>query len=222
MLGRLREAEPWPAIDAIAITHFHLDHWGDLVPVGLGQLLPARATTTGGRSSGSTGAAAPSSRSSARGSASPTCSSGRSSSAEYDAETPFTTAAGLDVLPVRLPHYRLETYGFRVTNGAATLAYTGDTGPSERIADLARDADLFVCEATLEHGDADGEPRGHLSAEEALEAYAASGARTPAPHPPPVGAAAPRRRRARLRRDGARGRARPPLTLATAVETTAA
>ena len=42
--------------------------------------------------------------------------------------------------------------------------------------DLARDADLFVCEATLEHGDADGEPRGHLSADEALAAYAASGA----------------------------------------------
>ncbi len=95
---------------------------------------------------------------------------------EYDAETGFTTAAGLDVLPVRLPHYRLETYGFRVTNGGVTLAYTGDTGPSERIADLARDADLFVCEATLEHGDADGEPRGHLSADEALAAYAASGA----------------------------------------------
>ena len=95
---------------------------------------------------------------------------------EYDGDTPFE-AAGLEVLPVRLPHYRLETYGFRVTNGGATLAYTGDTGPSERIAELARDADLFVCEATLETGEADGEPRGHLSAEEALESYAASGAR---------------------------------------------
>ena len=63
-----------------------------------------------------------------------------------------------------------------MTNGGVTLAHTGDTGPSERIADLARDADLFVCEATLEHGDADGEPRGHLSADEALAAYAASGA----------------------------------------------
>ena len=112
---------------------------------------------------------------------------------EYDAETRFSTVAGLDVLPVRLPHYRLETYGFRVTNGEATLAYTGDTGPSDRVADLARDADLLVCEATLEHGDADGEPRGHLSADEALAAYAASGARSlllthrPAELPPPDG-----------------------------------
>ena len=32
VLGRLREREGWPHVDAIAITHFHLDHWGDLVP----------------------------------------------------------------------------------------------------------------------------------------------------------------------------------------------
>src|SRR5919204_508178 len=32
VLPRLREREGWPKIDAIAITHFHLDHWGDLVP----------------------------------------------------------------------------------------------------------------------------------------------------------------------------------------------
>ncbi|MGH3131276.1 MAG: MBL fold metallo-hydrolase, partial [Gaiellaceae bacterium] len=32
VLARLRESTHWPALDAIAITHFHLDHWGDLVP----------------------------------------------------------------------------------------------------------------------------------------------------------------------------------------------
>ena len=32
VLPRLREREGWPRVDAIAITHFHLDHWGDLVP----------------------------------------------------------------------------------------------------------------------------------------------------------------------------------------------
>src|SRR5947207_3435855 len=32
VLPRLRAAEGWPRVDAIAITHFHLDHWGDLVP----------------------------------------------------------------------------------------------------------------------------------------------------------------------------------------------
>ncbi|HVH52379.1 MAG TPA: MBL fold metallo-hydrolase, partial [Gaiellaceae bacterium] len=32
VLSRLRERESWPNVDAVVITHFHLDHWGDLVP----------------------------------------------------------------------------------------------------------------------------------------------------------------------------------------------
>src|SRR5436305_248517 len=32
VLARLRATDGWPRIDALAITHFHLDHWGDLVP----------------------------------------------------------------------------------------------------------------------------------------------------------------------------------------------
>src|ERR671938_1519848 len=33
VLARLREDHGgWPQVDAVVITHFHLDHWGDLVP----------------------------------------------------------------------------------------------------------------------------------------------------------------------------------------------
>src|ERR687884_1917170 len=32
VLSRLRERESWPDVNAIVITHWHLDHWGDLVP----------------------------------------------------------------------------------------------------------------------------------------------------------------------------------------------
>jgi len=85
--------------------------------------------------------------------------------------------AGFEVTPVRLPHYTLETYGFRVARDGATIAYSGDSGPSDRLAELARNVDLFVCEATLLHGDFDGQPRGHLSLEEALDSHRASGAR---------------------------------------------
>jgi ribonuclease BN (tRNA processing enzyme) len=71
----------------------------------------------------------------------------------------------------------VQTYGFRVSNTTRTLAYSGDSGPSERLSRLAEGVDLFLCEATLERGELDGEPRGHLSADEAVAAYEASGAK---------------------------------------------
>jgi ribonuclease BN (tRNA processing enzyme) len=95
---------------------------------------------------------------------------------EYPAEEPIEIA-GIELTAMRLPHYTLETYGFRVSADGVTLAYSGDSGPSERLADLARDADLFVCEATLLTGDADGLPRGHLSVDEAVAAFETSGAK---------------------------------------------
>jgi ribonuclease BN (tRNA processing enzyme) len=94
---------------------------------------------------------------------------------EYADRTPFR-AAGVEVTPYRVPHYKVETYGMRVSSASRTLAYSGDSAPSDQLVELAREADLFLCEATLERGDLDGEPRGHLSAEEAVEAFEASGA----------------------------------------------
>src|SRR5919112_6553255 len=43
VLARLRADEGWPQLDAIAITHWHLDHWGDVVPWVWGSMFgPAR------------------------------------------------------------------------------------------------------------------------------------------------------------------------------------
>ena len=132
---------------------------------------------------------------------------------EYDEGEPFR-AAGLEVLRDSGSRTtRCETYGFRVTNGARSLAYSGDSGPSERLAELARGCDLFVCEATLERPELDGEPRGHLSADEAVAAFEASGAErlllTHRPHELPLdGGPRARLRRARDRPELARAAAR--------------
>ena len=175
VLPRLRETEGWPQVDAIVITHWHLDHWGDLVPwvwgtmFGLGRELPPpelwlpprgkeRLADFGSRLGWED------------------MFDGPFALREY-ADAEAFEAAGFEVTALRVPHYRLETYGIRVTNGAHVLAYSGDTAPSDRLAELARDVDLFVCEATLERGELDGEPRGHLSADEAIAAFEASGAR---------------------------------------------
>jgi ribonuclease BN (tRNA processing enzyme) len=81
------------------------------------------------------------------------------------------------VTPVRVPHYDIETYAFRVSDGTRTIAYSGDSGPSERLAEVARDADLFLCEATLAEPREHNGSRGHLALEEAIEAFERSGAR---------------------------------------------
>jgi ribonuclease BN (tRNA processing enzyme) len=47
-----------------------------------------------------------------------------------------------------LPHSRPNA-GVRLDAGGRTLAYTGDTGPDDGVADLARDADLLLAEASF-------------------------------------------------------------------------
>ena len=174
VLARLRAREPWPLVDAIVLTHFHLDHWGDIVPWVFGASFGAGRGTTppqlwvppgGGETLSFYG--------------------GKFGFGEgyrkafdlheYEEGVPFT-AGGFEVTPVRLLHYGELTFGLRVTNGRAILAYSGDTAPTPELAELARDADLFMCEATL----ADSEPpeeRGHLSAAEAVAAFEDSGAK---------------------------------------------
>ncbi len=46
-----------------------------------------------------------------------------------------------------LPHW-LPNLGVRLTADGKVLAYTGDTGPSEEVVKLGRDADLLIAEAT--------------------------------------------------------------------------
>ena len=176
VLGRLRETAKWPDVDAIAITHFHLDHWGDLVPWVWGSFYlasngpvpkPALWVQPGG-------AAFLSGLGEQLGF--PDMFDRTFHLSEYAPNTPFEIGK-LAITPTRVPHYKLETYAFRVQSNGAVLAYSGDSAPSQELIESARDADLFVCEATLLRGELDGEPRGHLSLDEAVEAFEASGAK---------------------------------------------
>ena len=177
VLPRLREqnGRHWPDVDAIAITHFHLDHWGDLVPWVWGRMFglgrerePVELWVPPGGGAELAGFGGRLGREDMFATA--------FALREYRDLEPFV-AAGLQVTPVKVPHYTLDTYGFRVSDGSRTLAYSGDSAPSERLVVIARDADLFVCEATLKRGDLEGDLRGHLSADEAVDAFRRSGAR---------------------------------------------
>jgi len=75
------------------------------------------------------------------------------------------------VTAVPVDHYDIQAFGFRV-KGDRVLAYSGDSGPSDALAEIARDADLLLSEATLENGGYDGPARGHLSPAEVTDAAA--------------------------------------------------
>jgi ribonuclease BN (tRNA processing enzyme) len=95
---------------------------------------------------------------------------------EYAEGEPFT-AAGFEVVAHRVLHYQLLAFGFRASANGTVVGYSGDSGPSDSLAEIARAADLFVCEATLLKTNPEGGTRGHLSAAEAVEAFEASGAK---------------------------------------------
>ena len=68
----------------------------------------------------------------------------------------------------------VECHAVRLTAGGRSLVYTGDTGPSERIVDLARGADVLLAEAA--HPPGPDLPVGlHLTGREAGEHAAAAG-----------------------------------------------
>jgi ribonuclease BN (tRNA processing enzyme) len=87
---------------------------------------------------------------------------------EYDPE------ASLEIGELRLRFVRGRHYVpawgvvIEAPNGAR-LAYTGDTGPSETVAQGHADADLLLVEAALTDARFDDLERGHLTPEEALD-----------------------------------------------------
>jgi ribonuclease BN (tRNA processing enzyme) len=165
VLSRLRSSG-LIEIDAIAVSHFHLDHWGDLVPWvwltqhGLGPAgKPELWLPPQGRGELAT-------FSTVWGLENMFESVFRI--AEYEAGVPFA-AGGFEVVARPVNHYGLRAYGFRVRDPSGRiLAYSGDSGPCDELRRLAAGADLFLCEATLASGEDDAVPRGHLSGDEAL------------------------------------------------------
>ncbi|GGX75058.1 MBL fold metallo-hydrolase [Streptomyces fructofermentans] len=133
-------------LTAIWISHLHADHCADLLAavygLAYGGLTPAEPVAVyapagcGRRIAGFLG---------------------RSDTGFLDPFVEFRTLedghearlGGL-VLTSRAVVHDTEAYGLRAECGGKVLAYSGDTGPCEPLAELARDADLFLCEADID------------------------------------------------------------------------
>lgn len=82
---------------------------------------------------------------------------------DADAATvgPFTIETARVAHPV-------ETYAIKVTAGGRSLVYSGDTGPTDALVDVSRGADLALFEASFVNG-RDNPTNLHLSGEQAGE-----------------------------------------------------
>jgi ribonuclease BN (tRNA processing enzyme) len=142
VLPRLLQVIDADAVDAVLVSHGHPDHCADLNP-----LLRARALRDE--------PAPPLPVYAPPAALEPVLALDRKGMLD-DAVTvrEFTPGDRLAVGPfdVRswlLPHWRPNA-GLRLEADGECLAYTGDTGPSPDLVELARDADVFLAEATYE------------------------------------------------------------------------
>lgn len=95
----------------------------------------------------------------------------------------------IEIGPFLIEPYEVDhpvpAYGLRVSAFGKVLAYSGDTGPTPALTDIAADADLFLCEASFRSCD-DNPPNLHLTGTEAGEVAAKAGAkRLVVTHVPP-------------------------------------
>lgn len=162
-LGSLQRFHPLYEIDAVCISHLHADHCLDLCGYWV-----ARTYRPGG----------PPPRIPVHGPADTAHRMARAYDLDPDPGMTGTfdfrtlPRGTFDIGPFRvtaelMPH-PVEAYAFRIEYGGKALVYSGDTGPSDALVELARGADLFLCEASFL--DQPGlPPELHLTAREAGE-----------------------------------------------------
>ena len=179
-IGALQRYTALDSIDAVCLSHLHADHCLDLCPYYV-----ARTYAPGGPLPpipvyGPDGTAERMAQ--AYGHAEPPGMAGAFSFRTL-------TEGAREIGPFRVTTARMnhpvETYGFRLETAGRVLAYSADTGQTDALVRLARQADLLLCEASF-LGGPDLPADLHLTARQAAEHAARAGAgRLMITHVPP-------------------------------------
>ena len=166
-IGALQRETGLLDVDAVLLSHLHADHCVDLVAYSYARrfhpehppLLPVYGPAgTADRLGAIVG-------------------DPRGLEKAYEFHT--VTRGKLEIGPFQVELARtahpVECYAMRIAAGGRTLAYSADTGPSDNVVEVARGADLFLCESTWLDGA--GHPKAvHMTAREAGEHAARAGA----------------------------------------------
>jgi ribonuclease BN (tRNA processing enzyme) len=176
--ANMRRYADYDRLDAIVISHMHADHFLDLIPLryavrygskrragrlpvwmppGGIAMLRSMTDAFGNEGHGDFLDAA-------------------FQLAEFDPTRPLPIGPGrLHFAPTT--HY-IPSFAIRYESNGRSITYSADTAPDERVIALARETDLFLCEATLLAGESEiGGIRGHSSAAEAAQMASSAHAR---------------------------------------------
>jgi ribonuclease BN (tRNA processing enzyme) len=168
-LANLQKHIPVERIDAIALSHEHPDHTVDLYPLYVARRFSAQEGL------GPIPVFAPPGAFDrlVRIENDPDDDAFPTHYAPSEVEPGSTFEVGPFRIETRLLPHLVPNSGMRIGVNGSVLAYTGDSGTSDDVEWVGRDADLFISEATQ----LDGETRWfHLSAREAARHAAAAGA----------------------------------------------
>lgn len=168
-LGALQAAVALDSIDAIVLTHLHADHCLDACSLVVWHRYAAPASPR-------VRLYGPSETLDRLGAAYEF--PAESLSDVYDF-TPLAADSAVEIGAVHLRFARMNhpvtTYAVRVEAGGASVVYSGDTGECPALVELARDADVLLCEASAPDDEPDYPPDLHLTGAQAGEHAAAAG-----------------------------------------------
>ena len=150
---RLAERGPeWRTITHVAITHFHIDHHGDLptlIFAWMHGFLPPRSEPV--EIIGPVGTADLMARLAAAYGEWVTAPGFSLTIREMTPADALELPGGLRLTCHPVPH-TAESVAYSMERGGRRIVYTGDTGSSEPLASWARGCDLLVCECSLPTG----------------------------------------------------------------------
>jgi ribonuclease BN (tRNA processing enzyme) len=143
-IGELQRHTGLYSIDAICLSHLHADHCLDLCPYWVARTydpagphppIPVYGPAgTAGRMAQAYGLPDP---------------PGMDGAFTFHELAPGTREIGpFQVTTARMNH-PVETFGFRVAGQGVSVAYSADTGETPALLQLAREADLLLCEASF-------------------------------------------------------------------------
>ena len=167
--ANMRQYADYDQLDAVVISHMHADHFLDLIPLRYAIKYGARRraaplplwTPPGGEAMLRT-------MTSAFAGEDDTEFLAAFALREFDPQKPLPLGDG--TLRFAATTHYIDAYAIRYQRNGTSLTYSADTAPDARVVELARETNLFLCEATLLAGaDEGGGVRGHSSAAEAAQ-----------------------------------------------------